>query len=160
MGRLHDGLKASGYTGYDLEVLLVRLLFCLFADDTGIFQPARSFKDLRDDLTDPATIGRNLNELFELLNTPEDKRQRAHQENYQAFRYINGNLFAERIATAACDGPMREALLDAAALDWSSISPAIFGALFQSIMDTTARRNLGAHYTSEETSSSSSNLCF
>ncbi len=150
MGRLHDGLKASGYTGHDLEVLLVRLLFCLFADDTGIFQPAGSFKDQLDDLKDPATIGRNLNELFELLNTPEDKRQRAHQENYQAFRYINGNLFEERIATAAFDGPMREALLDAAALDWSSISPAIFGALFQSIMDTTARRNLGAHYTSEE----------
>jgi hypothetical protein len=150
MGRLHDGLKASGYTGHDLEVLLVRLLFCLFADDTGIFQPAGSFKDLLDDLKDPATIGRNLGELFELLNTPEDKRQKAHQENYAAFRYINGKLFEERIATAAFDGPMREALLDAAALDWSSISPAIFGALFQSIMDTTARRNLGAHYTSEE----------
>jgi N-6 DNA Methylase len=150
MGRLHDGLKASGYTGHDLEVLLVRLLFCLFADDTGIFQPAGSFKDLLDDLKDPATIGRNLNELFELLNTPEVKRQKAHQENYAAFRYINGKLFEERIATAAFDGPMREALLDAAALDWSSISPAIFGALFQSIMDTTARRNLGAHYTSEE----------
>jgi N-6 DNA Methylase len=150
MGRLHDGLKASGYTGHDLEVLLVRLLFCLFADDTGIFQPAGSFKDLLDDLKDPATIGRNLGELFELLNTPEDKRQKAHQENYAAFRYINGKLFEERIATAAFDGPMREALLDAAALDWSSISPAIFGALFQSIMDAGARRNLGAHYTSEE----------
>jgi N-6 DNA Methylase len=150
MGRLHDGLKGSGYTGHDLEVLLVRLLFCLFADDTGIFQPAGSFKDLLDDLKDPATIGRNINELFELLNTPEDKRQKAHHENYAAFRYINGKLFEERISTAAFDGPMREALLDAAALDWSSISPAIFGALFQSIMDTTARRNLGAHYTSEE----------
>jgi hypothetical protein len=158
MGRLHDLLKASGYgqegppgrAGHDLEVLLVRLLFCLFADDTGIFQPAGSFKDLLDDLQDPATIGRNINELFEILNTPENKRQRAHQDNYQAFRYINGKLFEERIATAAFDGPMREALLDAAALDWSSISPAIFGALFQSIMDTNARRNLGAHYTSEE----------
>jgi N-6 DNA Methylase len=158
MGRLHDGLKASGYgqdgpperAGHDLEVLLVRLLFCLFADDTGIFQPAGSFKDLLDDLKDPATVGRNINELFEILNTPEAKRQKAHQDNYQAFRYINGKLFEERISTAAFDGPMREALLDAAALDWSSISPAIFGALFQSIMDTTARRNLGAHYTSEE----------
>jgi N-6 DNA Methylase len=150
MGRLHDGLKASGYTGHDLEVLLVRLLFCLFADDTGIFQPAGSFKDLLDDLKDPATVGRNLNELFEILNTPEATRQKAHQDNYAAFRYINGKLFEERISTAAFDGPMREALLDAAALDWSSISPAIFGALFQSIMDTTARRNLGAHYTSEE----------
>jgi hypothetical protein len=150
MGKLHDQLKASGYGGKDLEVLLTRLLFCLFADDTGIFQPAGSFKDLLDDLKDPSEVGRNLNELFEVLNTHEDKRQRSHQENYKAFRYINGELFAERIATAAFDGPMREALLEAAALDWSSISPAIFGALFQSIMDGVARRNLGAHYTSEE----------
>ena len=150
MGKLHDQLKASGYVGKDLEVLLTRLLFCLFADDTGIFQPAGSFKDLLDDLKDPSEVGRNLNELFEVLNTHEDKRQRSHQENYKAFRYINGRLFADRITTAAFDGPMREALLEAAALDWSSISPAIFGALFQSIMDGVARRNLGAHYTSEE----------
>ena len=154
MGKLHDQLKASGYGdasgGKDLEVLLVRLLFCLFADDTGIFQPAGSFKDLLDDLQDPSQVGRSINELFEVLNTAEDKRQRSHQENYKAFRYINGQLFADRIATAAFDGPMREALLEAAALDWSSISPAIFGALFQSIMDGVARRNLGAHYTSEE----------
>ncbi len=154
MGKLHDQLKASGYgdasNGKDLEVLLVRLLFCLFADDTGIFQPAGSFKDLLDELKDPSDVGRSINELFEVLNTAEDKRQRSHQENYKAFRYINGKLFADRIATAAFDGPMREALLEAAALDWSSISPAIFGALFQSIMDGVARRNLGAHYTSEE----------
>ena len=154
MGALHDLLSASGYGesngGKDLEVLLVRLLFCLFADDTGIFQPAGSFKDRLDELADPAEVGRNLSELFDILNTPEDKRQKTHQENYQAFRYINGNLFAERISSPAFDAPMREALLEAAALDWSSISPAIFGALFQSIMDKEARRNLGAHYTSEE----------
>ena len=150
MGALHNALKASGYSGHDLRVLLVRILFCLFADDTGIFQPAGSFKQLLDDLPDPATVGRNLNELFEVLNTPETQRQRSHQDNYAAFRYINGKLFEERLATAAFDGTMREALLDAAALDWSTISPAIFGALFQNVMDGGERRDLGAHYTSEE----------
>jgi hypothetical protein len=87
MGKLHDALKAVGYEGKPLEVYLVRLLFCLFADS---------------------------------------------------------------LPSAQFDTKMREALLDLCALDWSLIYPAIFGSLFQSIIDANARRNLGAHYTSEE----------
>ncbi len=155
---LHDALKKNGYgydgtpehAGHDLRVFLVRILFCLFADDTGIFQPASRFKELLDQLTDPADVGRQLTELFEILNTPEDKRQRAHAENYAGFRYINGKLFAERISTPALDHAAREALLEAAALDWSAISPAIFGAMFQDVMNEKVRRDIGAHYTSEE----------
>jgi hypothetical protein len=150
MRDLHDALKKNGYEGHSLRVFLVRTLFCLFADDTGIFQPASSFKELLDQLTDPSEIGRSLNELFEILNTPEDKRQKAHQDNFSAFRYINGKLFEERISTPAFDAAAREALLDAAALDWSAISPAIFGAMFQDVMNGQERRDLGAHYTSEE----------
>ncbi len=147
---LHDALKKNGYEGHDLRVFLVRILFCLFADDTGIFQPAGRFKELLNQLTDPADVGRQLTELFEILNTPEDKRQKAHAENYAGFRYINGKLFAERIATPALDHAAREALLEAAALDWSAISPAIFGAMFQDVMNEKERRDIGAHYTSEE----------
>jgi N-6 DNA Methylase len=147
---LHDALRKNGYEGHDLRVFLVRILFCLFADDTGIFQPAGRFKELLDQLTDPAEVGRQLTELFEILNTPEDKRQKAHAENYAGFRYINGKLFAERIATPALDHAAREALLEAAALDWSAISPAIFGAMFQDVMNDKERRDIGAHYTSEE----------
>ena len=152
MGKLHDALKASGYTDHPLEVLLVRLLFCLFADDTGIFQPAQVFRTFIEERTavDGSDLGSRLAQLFQVLNTPEDKRSKALDEQVAAFPYINGKLFAEVLPMADFTSAMREALLDACALDWSAISPAIFGSLFQSIMDEKARRNLGAHYTSEE----------
>ncbi|HOW47524.1 MAG TPA: class I SAM-dependent DNA methyltransferase [Rubrivivax sp.] len=152
MGRLHDALKASGYDGHALEVLLVRLLFCLFADDTGIFQPAQAFRAWVEERSAPggSDLGPQLAALFQVLNTPEDQRSRALDEQLAAFPYVNGALFAEALPLAAFDAAMREHLLDACAIDWSAISPAIFGALFQSIMDAKARRNLGAHYTSEE----------
>ena len=85
-----------------------------------------------------------------MLNTPDDRRSTALDAQVRAFPYVDGRLFEEALPLAAFDSSMREALLDACALDWSAISPAIFGALFQSIMDEKARRNLGAHYTSEE----------
>jgi hypothetical protein len=151
MGRLHDALKASGYSGHALEVLLVRLLFCLFADDTGIFQPAQSFRDLVEERTAPdgSDLGPRLGQLFQVLNTPEQQRNKNLDEQLGQFAYINGKLFEETLPMADFSTAMREALLDACALDWSAISPAIFGCLFQSIMDDKARRNLGAHYTSE-----------
>ncbi|MDP1954561.1 MAG: class I SAM-dependent DNA methyltransferase [Polaromonas sp.] len=152
MGRLHDALKASGYTGHPLELLLVRLLFCLFADDTGIFQPAQVFRTFVEERTsaDGSDLGSRLAQLFQTLNTEESKRSKALDEQVAAFPYVNGKLFEESLPMADFTAAMREALLDACALDWSAISPAIFGSLFQSIMDDKARRNLGAHYTSEE----------
>jgi hypothetical protein len=152
MGTLHDALKASGYEGHALEVLLVRLLFCLFADDTGIFQPAQAFRAFIEERTgeDGSDLGPRLAQLFQVLNTPEDKRSKTLDEQLNAFPYVNGKLFEEPLPLADFDRGMREALLNASALDWSAISPAIFGSLFQSIMDEKARRNLGAHYTSEE----------
>lgn len=152
MGRLHDALKASGYEGHPLEVLLVRLLFCLFAEDTGIFQPASAFRAWIEERTAPdgSDLGPQLAQLFQVLNTPENKRSKNLDELLTAFPYVNGKLFEEMLPIADFDLAMREALLDCCALDWSAISPAIFGALFQSIMDGKARRNLGAHYTSEE----------
>ena len=152
MGKLHDALKASGYTDHPLEVLLVRLLFCLFADDTGIFQPAQAFRTFIEERTavDGSDLGSRLAQSFQVLNTDHSKRSKALDEQVAAFPYVNGNLFAEPLPMADFTSAMREALLDACALDWSAISPAIFGSLFQSIMDEKARRNLGAHYTSEE----------
>lgn len=152
MGRLHDALHASGYDGHPLQVLLVRLLFCLFADDTGIFQPAQALRQFIEERTseDGSDLGPRLAQLFQVLNTPEDKRSKNLDEQLAAFPYINGKLFEEPLPLADFNATMRTALLDACALDWSAISPAIFGSLFQSIMDEKARRNLGAHYTSEE----------
>ncbi len=158
MGRLHDALKVSGYAEHPLEVLLVRLLFCLFADDTGIFQPAQSFRTYIEERTqaDGSDLGPLLARLFQVLNTPDgsaggpNPRSKTLDEQLAAFPYVNGKLFEETLPMADFNTTMREALLDACALDWSAISPAIFGALFQSIMNEQARRNLGAHYTSEE----------
>jgi len=151
MGKLHDQLKASGYEGHDLEVLLVRLVFCMFADDTGIFSK-QSFRDWLEARTveDGSDFGQNLALLFQVLNTPDGKRQKNLDERLAAFAYINGKLFEETLRLAAFDRKMRATLLDCCALNWGAVSPAIFGALFQSIMDEKARRNLGAHYTSEE----------
>ncbi len=151
LGKLHDQLKAAGYEGHQLEVLLVRLLFCLFADDTGIFERRNQFKDYLEVRTaeDGVDLGQHLALLFQVLNTPPDKRQKSLDELLAGFTYVNGRLFEETLPIPAFDRAMRETLLDAAGLDWSRISPAIFGSLFQSIMDREARRNLGAHYTRE-----------
>jgi hypothetical protein len=151
MGKLHDALKAVGYDGHDLEVYLVRLLFCLFSEDTTIFEK-RLFQEYIETKTaeDGSDLAHHLSTLFYVLNQPAEKRLKNLDDSLSAFPYVNGKLFAEPLAPAQFDRKMREALLDLCALDWSLISPAIFGSLFQSIMDSDARRNLGAHYTSEE----------
>jgi hypothetical protein len=150
LGKLHDQLKAIGYDGHPLELFLVRLLFCLFAEDNAIFE-RQQFRDLVElrSAEDGSDLAALLANLFQVLNTPPSKRLRNLDEQLADFAYINGKLFEETLPMAAFDKKMRETLLDCTTLDWGRISPAIFGALFQSIMDKKARRNLGAHYTSE-----------
>ena len=152
MGLLHDALEASGYTGHDLERFLVRTVFCLFADNTGIFEPRDSFLDLLETRTreDGSDLGLWLARLFQVLDTPEDRRQRVLDEDLARFPYVNGALFRGPLRIPDFDAPMREALLDACRFDWTAISPAIFGALFQSVMEPAARRAQGAHYTTEQ----------
>lgn len=151
MGRLHDQMKEVGYGGHSLEIYLVRLLFCLFAEDTGIFE-RQQFQEYVENRTseDGSDLGQHLSALFQVLNSSPGKRLKNLDEQLAAFPYINGKLFVEILPFAAFDSSMRQALLDCCVLDWSRISPAIFGSLFQSIMDKKARRNLGAHYTSEK----------
>lgn len=151
MGKLHDQLKAIGYDGHYLELYLVRLLFCLFADDTNIFEKGifLEYLDMRT-AEDGSDLAMYLDTLFVTLNTAKDQRLRNIDEQLAAFPYVNGKLFEERLPPASFDSKMRKILLDSCALDWSKISPAIFGSLFQSVMDEKARRNLGAHYTSEK----------
>ncbi len=153
MAKLHDRLKQIGYTGHALEVYLVRLLFCLFAEDTGIFERTQ-FTEFIEQKTreDGSDLAAQLSQLFDILNTPETARLQNLDETLAGFPYVNGKLFEERLPFASFDSDMRAALLYCCALDWSGISPAIFGSLFQNIMDETpnARRNFGAHYTTEE----------
>ncbi len=150
MGKLHDALKDIGYAGHALEHYLVRLLFCLFAEDTGIFERQQLKEYIQDKTAEEGSdLAAHLAQLFEVLNTPQDKRLKNLDEHLANFAYVNGKLFAEHLPTASFDAKMRNQLLDCCALDWSRVSPAIFGSLFQSVMDDKLRRNLGAHYTSE-----------
>ena len=150
MGKLHDRLKEIGYDGHPLEVYLVRLLFCLFAEDTTIFNK-QQFQDYIEFRTneDGSDLAPKLQELFQVLDTPSEKRFKNLDEQLAEFPYVNGKLFQEILPMASFDTKMRQALLDCCIIDWSKISPAIFGSMFQSVMNPKERRNLGAHYTSE-----------
>ena len=152
VGQLHDALAESGYTGHDLEQFLVRIVFCFFADDTGIFEPRDIFLDLLENRTqeDGSDLGGWLAQLFQVLNTPIDRRPTTLDEDLARFPYVNGDLFREQLLIPSFNPEMRQRLIDACHFNWSDISPAIFGSLFQSVMDKDERRAQGAHYTTEK----------
>ena len=150
LGELHDALERAGYRDHPLQVWMVRLLFCLFADRTGIF-PAGLFREYLDKRTadDGTDLGPRLTKLSEVLNTRPELRSSALDEQLQELPFVNGRLFAETLPIPDFNAMMRGLLLDATRLDWAGISPAIFGSLFQSIKDKKARRYLGEFYTTE-----------
>jgi len=152
VGRVHDELDKAGYCGHNLERFLVRIVFCLFADDTGIFEPRDMFLDFIETRTreDGSDLGPLLAQLFQVLDTPDDERSTTLDEDLAGFPYINGDLFREPLRIPSFNKTMRERLLEACYFDWSNISPAIFGALFQSVMEPAERRAQGAHYTTEK----------
>ncbi|MFA5625199.1 MAG: DNA methyltransferase, partial [Bradymonadales bacterium] len=141
-----------GYDGHDLELMLVRLLFCMFAEDTGIFVQDDFLNYVENAKPDGSDLGMRLIKLFEVLDMEPEKRAKRTQlpADLLAFQYINGSIFAERLETPEFNASMRQTLIDCALFDWSVISPAIFGAMFQGVLDPVKRRNFGAHYTSEE----------
>lgn len=150
LGNLHDTLETGGYKGHDLERFLVRVLFCLFAEDTGIFEREEFHLYLENRTSsDGSDLGLHLARLFEVLNTPEEKRQKNLDETLAAFRYVNGALFSEPLKFADFNRDMRNALIACTRFDWSQISPAVFGSLFQAVMEPAERRQTGGHYTSE-----------
>ena len=153
VGRLHDALADAGHKGHDLERFLVRIVFCMFADDTGVFDPKDLFLDFIETGTreDGADLGPLLDQLFQVLDMPENERPTTLDENLAHFPYVNGDLFKGRLEqTFSFDAAMRDALLKACRFDWSNISPAIFGSLFQSVMDPELRHIRGGHYTTEQ----------
>ena len=152
VGRLHDALDAAGYRGHALDRFLVRIVFCLFADDTGIFEPRDIFLEFIETRTgdDGADLGPWLSQLFQVLDTPEGERTAMLDEDLARFPYVNGDLFDGPLRIPSFDAAMRGALLDACRFNWSNISPTIFGALFQSVMEPDERRAQGAHYTTEK----------
>ena len=146
-------LKADGSAGHRLEVLLVRLLFCLFADDTGIFSPEGAFEDLVEtSKPDGSDLGATLSRLFGVLNTKPEHRQKSLDERFNAFPYVNGGLYADKQDISEFSSAMRATLLVCCGIAWGVISPAIFGAMFQKITSLESgdrRRQMGAYYTSE-----------
>lgn len=150
MGDLHDALASGGYTGHDLERFLVRILFCLFAEDTGLFE-REAFSLYLENRTsaDGSDLGMHLARLFAVLNQKPEQRQKNLDETLAAFPYVNGDLYSEDLGFADFNSAMRDALLKCTDFDWSRISPAIFGSLFQAVMEPRARRQIGGHYTSE-----------
>lgn len=151
MGDLHDALKTSGYTGTALEVFLVRAMFCMFADHSGIFDEQRQFTQYIEEHTDPdgSNVGVNLNEFFRILDIEPGARPAKLAPLLAALPHVNGSLFKDRFEPPTFDAGLRTLLLKCCHFDWSGVSPAIFGTMFQSVTDPKERRNLGAHYTSE-----------
>ena len=151
MGKLHDKLLESGYSGHELEVLLMRLLFCMFADDTGIYEKNIFTDYIRDKTSeDGSDVGGHLTSIFQTMNTEVSSRQKNIDECLNAFPFVNGGLFEENLRTVYFDSALRESLLECCDFDWSDISPAIFGSMFQSVMNPQQRRQIGAHYTTEK----------
>ncbi|KQQ52896.1 hypothetical protein ASF68_11610 [Plantibacter sp. Leaf314] len=150
LATIHDELLTFRYPAHDTRVLLVRLLYCLFADDTGVWAH-RLFEDFIDVKTseDGTDLGLRINELFELLNTDDDDRLSNLDATLLDFPYVNGGVFREHLRSWTGNSAIRRALLDACGFEWSRISPVIFGSLFQNVMTSPERRSLGAHFTSE-----------
>ena len=150
LANLHDRLREGGFTGHDLERFMVRILFCLFAEDTHIFEPD-AFKNfiLHRTREDGSDTGAQLSRFFSVLNLDTHRRQLNLDENLAALPYVNGELFAEWLNFADFNAAMRTALLTCCNFHWEKISPAVFGSLFQNIMEDKERRQIGAHYTSE-----------
>jgi hypothetical protein len=158
---LHDAMRAGGYTGADLERYMVRLLFCLFADDTGIFETDDAFARYirQHSQSDGSDLDGALQNLFDTLNRAPEKRPKSLPDELLGFPYINGSVFSGQLERCYFDSKARAILLGCAEdFDWSQISPAIFGSLFQAVIHhdgeglkakSSKRRELGAHYTSE-----------
>lgn len=132
------------------SMYLTRLLFLLFGDNAGLWQPGL-FADLVINANGVGELSGDLNTLFnDVLNKPESQRPRRLPEHLAKFPYVNGGLFAGDVPKEYFDEQMHKVLVDACSFDWSQISPAIFGSLFQLVKSKEARRHSGEHYTSEK----------
>ena len=151
MGGLYEALEGSGYGDHEASIFLVRTLFALYADDSGVWQKDLFTEFLRTRTSDDGTdLGPQLTMLFQTMNQPVDRRLKNLDEILARFPYVNGGIFAEALPIPAFDSRMRKELLKACDFNWSAISPAVFGSLFQAVKSAEARRELGEHYTTEK----------
>lgn len=150
MADLYEALDGSGYSDHEASIFLIRTLFCLYGDDAGLWE-----RDLFTEFLvtrtreDGSDLGAQLAVLYQTLKTPVEHRQSTLDELIARFPYVNGGFFEERLDIPSFSSAMRDKLIRACAFDWSGISPAVFGSLFQAVKSPEARRELGEHYTSE-----------
>jgi hypothetical protein len=152
MSNLFVEFENENFQGHEVSVFLVRILFLLFGDDTRMWR--RREYGLFQEIVKASPIsgkglGAAIQEVFQVLNTPIQKRPKNLDKSLVDFPYVNGGLFSEVLQIFTFTPKMRSALIDAGMYNWSKISPAIFGAMFQTIKSKEARRALGEHYTSE-----------
>lgn len=161
MAGLFESLAKAGMSEAQISTVMARLLFLLFADDTQMWsesEEANSFERMiRGTHQEGTDLAQRLNELFDLLNKkPSGASAVADAPEYlSGFKYVNGGMFADAVPlpaemSGAVAKTFRQQLLATSERDWSKVSPAIFGSMFQSVRDAKTRREMGEHYTSEE----------
>jgi hypothetical protein len=153
MAKLFDAIKQDNpdymrHDAHSMNVFLARLLFCLFAEDTGIFQEnAVSNAIASHTAEDGSDLDAFFKRLFDLLDTPDKKRGNL-PDYLKCFPYVNGGLFKDHYDIPAFSAKSRRMLIEAGTLTWAEINPDIFGSMFQAVIDPEERHNLGQHYTS------------
>lgn len=157
MGKLYDIIRATNQYDdehlHDLNVFLTRLLFCFFAEDTGIFPIKGQMTKAIESLTnaDGSDMQSFFERLFWILDMAPDRYARKQETaTLAAFPYVNGGLFKDKIHIPTFNARARNILLECGRLEWNQISPVIFGSMFQAVMKPEERHSLGAHYTSEQ----------
>ncbi|MEZ6148476.1 MAG: DNA methyltransferase [Planctomycetaceae bacterium] len=154
ISRFHDAVRDTnpGWTTEEdrraLNIFMARILFCLFADDVGIFEKDVFEIAVRQSTkVDGADLAEFLDGAFLQMNTPPEKRP-SETRGWSKLKYVNGSLFEEEVPVPALDGRCRKLLLDCAGLNWKLINPDIFGSMLQAVVDVDKRGELGMHYTS------------
>ena len=150
MGRLYEDLAKAGMETSQATQLLGRLLFLWFGDDTNMWTKD-AFHNWLAEHTTPENLTDKLSELFDAVNNPALDRAGTPgvSREFAGLRYINGGLFSNKLDIPTLPVKFRQEVLDASGFDWSVISPAIFGSMFQTVKDSKARREMGEHYTTE-----------
>ncbi len=155
LGELYTVIEAGDNTpSLELNYFMVRLLYCFFADHTGLFSDQLTNRPFHHYLethsqSNGADLSHHINDIFEVLNTPFDRRDLRLPEALKSFPYVNGALFSDTSYRLYGNASIRQKILEVAAFEWAQISPAIFGTLFQSITNPLTRTVRGEHYTSE-----------
>lgn len=160
MGALYEQLAAAGISDADASVILARILFLMFGDDTGMWKANTAslpipnlFHDYLTDHTDPdgTDLAQRLQDVFTTVDTATDKRPASANPHINRLPYINGGIFHDTVTIPpTLPTTLRTALIDACKFDWGQISPAVFGSMFQEVKSPEERRALGEHYTTEQ----------